>query len=320
MDNDKVQEQEILTRSNKTSKSRKRKKIIFITLGIIASLALLAYGGALYLLGQMGREEIPLDDESLGIEQGTGTRGITNVAIFGIDSEDGMVGRSDSIMILTLDQINDKIKITSIMRDSYVDIPGRRMDKINHAYAFGGPELALKTINQNFGLDIRHYVSVNFTSMPAIIDAVGGVELAITDREAREIRGIDSGGTHLLTGEQALSFSRIRKIDSDFERARRQRDVMESVIKSAFRIPVTSFPRTLNNILPHTTTNLGSNQILSLGGKAVMNNVRNIQQVQFPPASIAKGQIINGVWYYVFDLEQGAKKLSQYIFEDVPMN
>ncbi len=324
MESDKSKEQSTQTRgdkarSQKAKSTKRRKKIIFIALGIIFTLVLLTYGGALYLLGQMERDEIPMDDDSLGIEPGTGTRGITNIAIFGIDSEDDVVGRSDSIMILTLDQVNDKIKITSIMRDSYVNIPGRRMDKINHAYAFGGPELALKTINQNFGLDVRHYISVNFTSMPAIIDAIGGVELTITDREAREVSGIDGGGTHLLTGEQALAFSRIRKIDSDFERARRQRDVMEAVIRSTFGVSVTSYPKMLNNVLPYTTTNLGSNQILSLGGRAVMNNIRTIQQVQFPPASIAKGQIINGVWYYVFDLEQGAEKLRKYIFEDVPM-
>ncbi|QNO15822.1 LCP family protein [Alkalicella caledoniensis] len=305
---------------DKITKAQKRKRIIIITAIVLALLLVVGYVTALYLLGRMEREKIPQDDDSLGIEKGTGVKGITNIAIFGIDSEDGMKGRSDSIMILTLDEKNDKIKITSIARDSYVDIPGRKMDKINHAYAFGGPELAIKTINQNFGLDIRHFVSVNFTSMPAIIDAVGGVEVKITDREAREVPGINSGGTHLLNGQQALRFSRIRKIDSDFERSRRQRDVMESVIKAAFKTPVTSYPGMLNKVLPHLTTNLTSNQILSMGGRAVMNNISTIEQVQFPPASIAKGQIVNGVWYYVFDLNEGSKKLSEYIFQDIPIN
>lgn len=302
------------------TKAQKRKRIIIITAIVLALLLVVGYVTALYLLGRMEREKIPQDDDSLGIEKGTGVKGITNIAIFGIDSEDGMKGRSDSIMILTLDEKNDKIKITSIARDSYVDIPGRKMDKINHAYAFGGPELAIKTINQNFGLDIRHFVSVNFTSMPAIIDAVGGVEVKMTDREAREVPGINSGGTHLLNGQQALRFSRIRKIDSDFERSRRQRDVMESVIKAAFKTPVTSYPGMLNKVLPHLTTNLTSNRILTMGGRTVANNISTIEQVQFPPASIAKGQIVNGVWYYVFNLNEGSKKLSEYIFQDIPIN
>ena len=301
------------------SKRTRRKRIIIIVAVVLVFLMAAGYLTALYYLGRMEREEIPVDDESLGIERGVGSRSITNIAVFGIDSEDGMRGRSDSIMILTLDTKNNKVKITSLMRDSYVNIPGRGMDKINHAYAFGGPELAIKTINSNFGLDIRHYVSVNFTSMPAIIDAVGGVEVVVTDREAREIPGIDAGGTHVLSGQQALRFSRIRKIDSDFERSRRQRDVMESVIQAGFKTPMTAYPKMLNEVLPLLTTNLSSNQILSLGGRAVLSNANNIEQVQFPPANIAKGQIINRVYYYVFDLEEGARLLSEYIFEDKPI-
>lgn len=300
-------------------KLSRRNKIIIVVAVVLVFLMATGYLTALYYLGRMEREEIPVDDESLGIETGVGSKSITNIAVFGIDSEDGMRGRSDSMMIVTLDTKNDKIKITSIMRDSYVNISGRGMDKINHAYAFGGPELAIKTINTNFGLDIRHYVSVNFTSMPAIIDAVGGVELVVSDREAREIPGIDGGGTHVLDGQQALRFSRIRKIDSDFERSRRQRDIMESVIKAGFNTPMTAYPRMLNEVLPHLTTNLTSNQILSLGARAVLHNANNIEQVQFPPAHIAKGQLINGVYYYVFDLEEAARLLNQYIFEDTPI-
>jgi LCP family protein required for cell wall assembly len=297
----------------------KRKKVLICIVLFLVLIILTSYGIALYFLGKMDREKIATDDESLGIEKGVGVRGIYNIAVFGIDSEDNMVGRSDSIMILTLDTINDKIKITSIIRDSYVEIPGRGKDKINHAYAFGGPELALKTINQNFRLDIRNFVTVNFSSMPELVDAVGGVKLTITDAEAREIPGIEKGGTYILTGEQALAFSRIRKIDSDFERARRQRDVMESLIKAAFQTPVSSYPKMLNQIFPHLTTNLTSNQILNLGIKAVVNNINTIEQKQFPSHSIAKGQIINGIYYFVFDLEKGADLLSRYIYEDIPM-
>ena len=300
------------------SNKARKKRVLLIILGILVSALLVFYGGAMYFLAQLEREGIAQSDESLGISV-TGVRGIASIAILGIDSEDGLSGRSDAIMILTVDRINDKIKITSIPRDAYVNIPGRGMDKINHAHAFGGPELTLITINQNFNLDIRHFISVNFTSMPAIIDAVGGVPLEITDREAREIWGINSGGTHILNGNQALSFSRIRNIDSDFERARRQRDVMESIIKSALRVPVTSYPEVVNNVFPHLKTNLTSNQMLNLGTKTVLNNINTIQQAQFPPRSLGKGQIINSVYYYVFDREIGARMLYQYIYHDVPM-
>lgn len=156
--------------------------------------------------------------------------------------------------------------------------------------------------------------------MPAIIDAVGGVEVEVTSREAQEIHGISSEGRYVLDGAQALRFSRIRKIDSDFERSRRQRDVMESVIESAFDMPVSSYPAMLNKILPHLTTNLSSNRILNLGTRVVLNNINDIQQAQFPPATIASGQTINGIYYYVFDLDKGKEKLSQYIYKDIPLN
>ncbi|WP_160721994.1 LCP family protein [Isachenkonia alkalipeptolytica] len=300
------------------SQKKRRRRAVLIIIGVLVAVLLLGYVGALYLLDRIEREEIARDDESLGIEE-EGSRGVTNIAVFGIDSAEGMRGRSDAIMIVTLDENNDKIKITSIMRDSYVEIPGRGMDKVNHAYAFGGPELAIKTLNQNFRLDIRDFVSVNFNSMPAIIDAMGGIEQEITDREATQIKGLERGGTYTLTGRQALDFSRIRKIDSDFERTRRQRDVMEATIQKGLNAPVTSYPGMMNDIFPHMTTNMSSNYMLNMARKAVTQNIRTIEQVQFPTSDLAQGQMINGVYYYVFDRAEAANRLRAYLYEDQPM-
>ena len=113
---------------------------------------------------------------------------ITNIALFGLDArENEDVGRSDALMILTIDQRHGKLKITSILRDSEVNIDGYGSDKITHAYAYGGPELAIKTLNQNYNLDIEDYVTVNFIQMAEIVDAFGGVEINVTDDEMTEI-------------------------------------------------------------------------------------------------------------------------------------
>ncbi|MDD3867371.1 MAG: LCP family protein [Eubacteriales bacterium] len=303
----------------KTSRKRRRIPGWLIAIAIIIIILLLIYGGILLFLGKMERAPIATDDDSLGISDDVGDKDIFTVAVFGIDSTDGVKGRSDAIMLLTLDEKNDKIKITSIVRDSYVDIPDRGLDKINHAYAFGGPELAIRTINQNFDLDIRHYVTVNFSSMPKIIDAIGGVTITLTDTEAQHVSGISSGGTHILTGPQALQYARIRKIDSDFERSRRQRDVMESTINAAFDVPVAQYPGMLSDIFPLLTTNLTSNRILSTGTKAVTSGIRDIEKTQFPPAFLGKGQMINGIYYYVFDRETGKQLMHDYIFDDQPI-
>ena len=97
---------------------------------------------------------------------------IKNIALFGVDAPDDENGRSDSIMIVTIDPAHEKLKLTSIMRDSYVNIPGYGLDKISHAYAFGGPQLAIKTLNENFGLNITNFMTVNFSSLPIIIDTL----------------------------------------------------------------------------------------------------------------------------------------------------
>lgn len=102
------------------------------------------------------------------------------------------------------------MKLTSIMRDSYVDIPGHGDDKITHAYAFGGPELAMKTLNENFNVNVEDFMAVNFTSLPEIIDKLGGVKINIIPEEIHHIPGITSPGEQVLNGEQALAYSRIR--------------------------------------------------------------------------------------------------------------
>ena len=124
------------------------------------------------------------------------------------------------------------------MRDSYVNIDGRGMDKINHAYAFGGPQLAVKTINSNYKLNIKDYVAVNFSTLPKLVDAVGGVDINIKDYELSELRdfGINSTGLQRLDGEQALMYARIRFVgNGDYERTERHRTILNSVFNKLMK-------------------------------------------------------------------------------------
>ncbi len=243
-------------------------------------------------------------------------RGITNIAVFGIDAREGNKGRSDAIIILTIDSWNRKIKLSSVIRDSYVNIEGRGMDKINHAYSLGGPELAIKTLNQNFNLDIRHFITVNFSSMPKVIDSLGGIYLEITDSEAAIISGIDSAGRHLLDGRQALEFTRIRRIDSDLERSRRQRDVIESIISKVLDEPVLEYPQIAKEIFPLIQTNINKNTMIFTGANIIIRNIRTIEQKRFPESEYAKGQTINGVYYYVFDRIAAVNEMGGFIYLD----
>jgi len=327
-----------------TDKKKYVKMGLLITLAILLFLTGFGYAYVQNLLNSTQKEEITQNEDELGIgdkdfefdydeveipddpegEDLEGdlpfyyedVEGITNIALFGIDAPLGQRGRSDAIMLITIDRNSKKIKLTSIIRDSYVNIPGRGMDKINHAYAFGGPELAIRTINSNFHLDIKNFATVNFTTLPKIIDIVGGVSITVTGSEASNIPGISSGGTYNLSGAQALAYSRIRKIDSDFARAERQRTVMEAAIKKMLNQPVSSYPSVLSNILPLVTTNMNANDILSISGSVVTNGIRTVEQHRYPEDAYSSGQMIRGVYYYVFNRDRAVHSIGRYLYLD----
>lgn len=256
---------------------------------------------------------------------------IKNIVLFGIDSEDG-VGRSDSMMIATIDPIHDKLKITSLMRDSYVNIDGYGYDKLNHAYAFGGPELSIKTINQTFGLNLENFVTVDFKSLPIIIDILGGIELDITQEELEYINGyiddinskdgtssshISYPGYQHVDGVQALAYSRIRYTSGgDYERTRRHRTVLEQLFNKALSVSATQYPTIINQILPYVQTNLTVSDILSLATKVATMGGGSLQQDRFPRDGFCWGENINGIYYLGFDEAITKQQVMDYIFDD----
>ena len=153
----------------KSNKKKKKKSLGFkIFIGFLCFILTIAIVGGGYFIGLLNKmDNVELNKDNLGIvedefKEYDNVNKIKNIALFGVDATDGESGRSDSIIIATVDPVHNKIKLTSIMRDSYVSIDGHGDDKINHAYAYGGPELAIKTINENFGMNIEDFVSVNF--------------------------------------------------------------------------------------------------------------------------------------------------------------
>ncbi|MCB6571831.1 LCP family protein [Eubacterium limosum] len=298
------------------------KKVALIIVAIIFALIL---GGGLYAysyiqntMNKMDKVDISDNAQDLGITENKNGE-IVNIALYGIDAAEGETGRSDSIMILTLDNVHNRIKLTSVMRDSYVDIAGHGMDKINHAYAFGGPELAIRTLNENFGLNITDFMSVNFTSMPEIIDMLGGVSIDITDEEIAtgQIPGLYQSGTQLLTGEQALAYSRIRYASgNDFKRTERQRTVLNALVVKMIQQPVTSYPGLISDLAPYITTSLSNQEMLDMTTKYGSLAKQGIRQNRFPQDDDANGQMIDGVYYLVFDIPTVREKMDAYIFED----
>lgn len=206
---------------------------------------------------------------------------VLNVLLIGTDARDiSERGRSDSMILVSINKQTQKLLMFSFLRDIYLYIPGVESTRLNHSYAYGGPELTMQTIEQNFGIEIDKYVQVNFYSFIEVVDAVGGVDLTVTDDEAKLIndylgeinklvkdkKGADklSGGGNLhLNGKQALCYARIRYIGTDFARTRRQRDVLNQVIEKVRNMSLGELSDFLDITLPMVTTNLSESEIFS---------------------------------------------------------
>ncbi len=200
---------------------------------------------------------------------------VLNVLLIGTDARTGDYrGRSDSMILVSINQKTEEIVMTSIMRDTYVSIPGKNKNRINAAYAYGGADLLIQTVEANFGVRIDKFVQVDFTSFVDVVEAVGGVEIELNERELNYLNGVYSasdplvnvgGNKYLLNGNQALTYSRIRYIgNADFERTQRQRRVLEEIISSAKELSIIELSDSLDIILPFLTTDFTKGELLSL--------------------------------------------------------
>ncbi len=316
---------------NKKKKKNKKKWIILSLLLVVLIIAGIGVGLTMSMLGKVDKVDINEDnlDISKEVEEKYKGTDITNILLLGIDSEDGETGRSDSIMILTIDNVHNKLKLSSIMRDSYVDIKGHGKDKINHAYAFGGPELSISTINSNFDLNIKDFATVNFDSLPKVVDKLGGIDLNITSGDLKYINGyidslnnlqktsvshITNTGTQHVNGTQALAYARIRYDGGDQERTHRHRVILESLFNTIKSTNKTQYPSILNELLPLVKTSLNSGDILKLATSSVSLSGGLIQD-RFPRDDNGAGQMINGVYYQTFDKAKTVEQMHQFIFE-----
>lgn len=308
-----------MNRSIKNSKI-KNSKIKYIILVLILVILGLIGVGTYYINSKINKvQKVEINKENLSINEKKvkEENHIKNIALFGIDAPKGKVGRSDAIMILTLDEEHKVMKLTSIMRDSYVDIPGHGDDKITHAYAFGGPELAMKTLNENFKVNVEDFMSVNFTSLPEIIDKLGGVKINIIPEEIHHIIGITSSGEQVLNGEQALAYSRIRyATGGDYKRTERQRVVLEAVFEKLKSTPIKEYPSLIDDFLPYIETNMSSMDMIKLATDAAPLVKGNLETARFPLDGYCDGKMINGVWYLVYDRQATLNQIQEYIYDN----
>lgn len=284
-----------------------------------------------YTLSLLDREssidlsEVEVDEDSLESQHK-----ITNILLVGADKRESWkeAGRSDSVMILTIDQEHKQLKLTSLMRDLYIPIPGHGENRFNAAYSYGGISLLYQTVAQNFGIKVDGYAIVDFAAFKEVVDTIGGVEIELTDAEYKYLTTAYAKtkgtvkkvkpGLNTLNGEQALAYTRIRQdAKADFGRTQRQRTVLQSVFTKVKAMPKSELLGLAEQILPSIATDLSNEEITSYIMIVLTMGTTEFEQCRIPVDNSFENQTINGMQVLVPDMQKNVQALQEFIFTEV---
>lgn len=322
----------------RAQKKRRRKKhrLRKFLIAVVLIIALLGVGlyqlvGAVY--GKMNYKELPAVAAEPMKEDG-----VVNILLIGNDSrENGEDGRSDAMILLSISSRTKTIYMTSLLRDIYVDIPGHDGNRLNAAYAFGGAELLMKTIEHNFGIPVNRYMLVNFEAFANLVDAVDGIELELTRDEIEYVNGYlveynmltgreqgtdnmdlsvaDNGPAVVhLNGPQALAYSRNRYLGTDFGRTERQRKVLTAVIGKLPGAVLTNAGGLIDSLMPNLTTNLTKNECFSLSLMAGKLLTYDIVSDNIPQPDTYRDVTIRQMQVLEVDFETNIRYLREKIY------
>ena len=292
--------------------------IIVILLGIIR----LAFGRM---------DHAALDTDQLGrVTEDKNMKNYRNIVLFGVDDQDNTIrdkgSRTDCIIIASIHKVSHKVKLMSIYRDTYVSIDGN-YDKINAAYSYGGPELAIRTINRNLDLDIKDFATVNFKALADAVDILGGIELTIKSEKELEnlnayignMNKINGGnspkfqktGTYTFDGNQAVAYSRIRYMEGgDHARASHQRLVVDGILKKTKQQPW-KIPSIASKVLPQCKTSLSANDLTLLTSTLLLTDISDSQAYPFESSDSR----YNGIYYgFPKTVKSNAREAHHYLF------
>ena len=293
----------------------KRWKKVLIVLAVILFIIVAGGFGAYKYINRIKTVQLKGTNEELGIssetEEKSKKENITNILLLGIDNQENA---SDAMMVFSLDKDTNTAKLTSIMRDLSVDLgPNAEKHKINYAYNVGGVEESVKVVNREFDLDINKYVKVSFDGLVDVIDYIGGININITESE-RKIIGVPKSGNVTLNGKQALAYSRIRKIDNDYQRTSRQRKVLMAIFNKAKSISVSSYPKALADLSSNVETNLSTFELLDLA-KAVMSlSSDDLEGFRIPIDGTSHDSMDKGIYYLEWDRAANKKAIHDFIY------
>ena len=326
-----IKDEEIDGKKRKKKKKHIFLKIVLVLLAIIVILAGVLFGYGYSKLSQITHDEIDLNEVEVneGVEVAKGYR---NILLLGVDSRQNEYTNtlSDSIMIVSINQDTNKVKIASVYRDSYLKV-GKKLDKITHAFGYGGATASLSAINTNLDLDIKEYVAINFDVVIDVVNAVGGVEVELSSDEVKYINKyikeinnltddkstqITKAGTYNLDGVQALAYSRIRYTSGgDYKRTERQREVLDKAFAKVKKMNLMQLNNLATKVLDEVSTNISSTEILGLLSQVASYDIE--EATGWPFDGGIRGYQPDAVWYGApVNLENQVKLLHKFLFDE----
>lgn len=320
------------TRSEKLKKKNTGKKIFITVIAIMILFisGILGYGYS--KLNKINTVDFENSDTELGItkEKASGENKVANILLLGADKQEKA---TDTMIVLSLDKTSKKIKLTSMMRDTFVYFGKNMGNKLNYAYHYGGAKLTVKTINEKFKLDMRDYILVDFEGLISIIDYLGGVEIDVLPEEVKWIndkgshyneqpvpgyKPVTRPGLQTLDGKQALGYCRVRQVGNvDYQRTERQRIVLTKLLEKAKNTSVFDVPGLIDTLSQYVETSLTKTEMLSLFKDLLLYNKNGIAENRVPYDGYKSDYTdVNGWYYMKWDEQKNVELLHKFIYQD----
>lgn len=277
-------------------------------------------------------EEILFDDQLI-TDAFDKLDGMRNILLLGVDSRTGSIsGRTDTMILLSVDIEGNVIKMTSFLRDTYVSIPGNKNNRLNAAYVYGGFDLLAATFEENFGIRPDAYVAVNLSGLTRVIDELGGVYVDVNSKKIDRINAViywynkqvlnlnnlrdgylTKGGRQKLTGKQAEAWARYRYSESDMQRAERQRQLISIIFEEICKMSLSELVSFAMDNIDLVKTNLGISDIISLAPAVLAMRDAEIRELQIPVSGGYKSQTVSGMSVLVPDRQKNANALAEFL-------
>lgn len=307
-------------------------KFLRFILVLLIIFALIATAGTLYAKSKIDKlSHVDINEDALAI--GKDMKDYKNIVVLGVDTRDMSKyegSRTDSIIIVSINKKTNDINLISVYRDSYLDIQDIGFDKVTHAFAYGGPERTINTLNRNLDLNISDFAALNFRTVQKIVDDVGGIEVDVSDEEMAEMNKfipgtarylksdyslIETAGIQQLDGVQAVAYSRIRHIEGgDYKRTERMRTVLKAVFEQVKTMGLSDLNKMMDDIMPEISTNMTTKDILPLLIRLPRMDIKGSTGWPYDKEGYVSGA---GVWYAApITLESNVVKLHKKMFGD----